>query len=196
MTYDDNFDTWVDQWDKAVKSGLFDEPNKQEPPKVNSQTTQSNFFGQTNYNTESKPSEPDTKYWNDVYKLSKEYGNDPNALDDYLNGDLLQEETQVDTKQFNKSMAYSPNPVRPSSVGKDQDIRNPVSVGATYDVADLEGLNNLKLKLHDLLSKLNSMEGRSLPGSPKLESQINALQRQIDELSDGLSKGIPSSQGD
>jgi len=190
----EQFDTWCNQWEEAMKKGTFETPNQ--GPNVSVQTADSNFFGMVNHNPSDSPKEPDTKYWSDVYSLSKEYGSDSQMLDDYLSGDLIQEEVAVDKKAFVKTMASSPNPIRPASVGMDQDVNSPLSVGATYDVPDLQNLETLKTKLHDLLVKLNSMEGKSQSGSPKLESQIQSLQKQIDELSDNLSRGIPSQLGD
>lgn len=192
----DKFDTWCDQWEKAMKNGTFEAPPAAKS--VNRQTANTNFFGVTNHNPSDKPSDPDGKYWNDLYSLSHEYASDSRVLDDYLSGDLqvMQEEVVVDVKKYTHSLANTPNPIRPNSVGMDQDIKNPISLGATYDVGDLEGLETLKTKLHNLLVKLNSMEGRSQTGSTKLESQIQSLQKQIDELSDNLCKSIPSQVGD
>jgi len=105
--------------------------------------------------------------------------------DDVLSGDLIQE--KLDHKSVGQAIMDSPNPIQPTSVGVDQDIKNPNSMSATYSVGDLERLEGLKLKLHGLLDKLNTMEGLG-KSATKLESQITSLNKQIDDLSDSLSK--------
>ena len=186
---DDQFLTWCDQWEKALDQGVFEDPDKglEVCPKNGTE----NFFG---FITEEKAvtsiREVDAQYWNDLYNLTKYYGPEA-ATNNYT------EEIALDIKKYAKAMSGTANPIRPASVGKDQDLTNPISMGATYDVADLQSLETLKTKLHDLLVKLNSMEGRSQTGSTKLESQIKSLQDQIDELSDNLTRtGIPSQIGD
>lgn len=109
--------------------------------------------------------------------------------------ELIQEEVKVNPKDMAKAMVNSPNPIKPHTMGMDQDMTDPVSMGATYDVADLEQLNDLKVKLHGLLDKLNTMHGFG-EATSKLESKIAEVQKQIDEISNGLSKGVPSQQGD
>ena len=191
MNQYDDFEKWVDQWDAALKTGAFDTPKNQ--PMPSAQSAPESFFGIRQSAPSADVKSDDARYWSDVYKLSRDFRDD-----DYLGGEdheVIQEEVAVDTKKMAKSLSNSPNPIRPSSIGMDQDIRNPLSVGATYDVSDLTNLEALKVKLHGLLDKLNAMEGRGQSGA-KLESQIQSLQRQIDEFSDNLATSVPSQQGD
>ncbi|RDJ35287.1 MAG: hypothetical protein DWQ19_10760 [Crenarchaeota archaeon] len=195
----DQFDQWVDQWDKAQEEGIFEKPETPHTPSA--QSADSSFFGYTNnLNADSSIEEPDAHYWDSVYELSKDCGVEERKLDDDphaddLDGDLIQEDIDVDPKYMADSMLKSANPVRPSSVGKDQDVSSPVSVGATYDVSDLEQLEKVKTKLHNLIGKLNGMEavGKS---DAKLEQQIASLSKQLDEISDSLNRSVPSQQGD
>ncbi len=198
MTQDkqDQFDQWVDQWDDAQKKGIFDEPeksNSKSPKKVGS------FFG---LQQEPLPdaSAHDAEYWDKVYELSNDYGSPVSDLDDdphadHLEGDLIQEDVKVDAKDMAGAMRNSPNPIRPASMGKDQELDNPVSIGATYDVGDLEELEKVKLKLHSLIDKLNGLEANG-QANGKLEQQIATLSKQIDEMSDNLNRNLPNQQGD
>jgi hypothetical protein len=195
----DQFNQWQADWEKALEDGVFDDPNK--APVPSSQAGSSSFFGYNNSpEAQEKVKEPDGAYWDSVYELSKLYSTDDRNLDhdphaDHLEGDLMQEEVEVDVKKMANSMIQSPNPIRANSFGKDQDLTNPISTGATYDIADLESLEKVKLKLHGLIDKLNGLEGNG-QGGGKLEQQIAALSKQIDEMSDNLNRGVPSNQGD
>ena len=191
-----DFEKWQSQWDAALKTDAFKD---KKPANPSAATGFTDFFGVTNSQSTEGNNIPDTEYWNNLYGLSKDYAPEENRLDaphddDHLEGDLIQE-FEVEPKTMAKAMASSPNPIKPSSIGMDQDVKNPVSVGGTYDVGDIQNLENLKVKLHNLLHKLSSIEGLADTNS-KLESQIQSLQKQIDEISDGLSHGVPSHQGD
>jgi hypothetical protein len=192
-----DFEKWQDQWDDALKTDAFKD---QKPAAPSAATGFTDFFGMSSDKSSDKANVSDTEYWNNLYGLSKEYAPDENDLgnqydDDHLEGDLMQEDVKVDPKTMARAMASSANPIKPSSIGIDQDVKNPVSLGSTYDISDLQNLESLKVKLHGLLDKLNGLEGLA-DTSAKLESQIVSLQKQIDEISDGLSQGIPSHQGD
>lgn len=195
----DQFNQWVDQWDKAQEEGIFDDGNP--TPVPSSQTGNSSFFGYTNDNSTDQVKEFDAAYWDSVYALSKTYSpDDDRQLDDdphadHLSGELIQEDFEVDAKHMANTMLKSPNPIRPSSIGKDTDVHNPVSMGATYDVTDIEELEKVKIKLHGLIDKLNSLNGHG-QSNAKLEQQIAALSKQIDEMSDNLNRCVPNPQGD
>lgn len=172
---EDNFEKWVSQWDAAQQKGIFDAPKKDHVPSANNR--QGSFFGGLAQNAPSEevPQE-DTDSWNSIYRGSRDYGKELD-LDGYE--EVIQEETAVETKK------KSANPITAASLGMDQDVKNPASVGATYDIDQLQNLEGLKLKLHNLLSKLNDFEGRG-ESAAKFESKIQSLQKQIDELSSSL----------
>lgn len=206
FNYDD-LEDWVQKWDKANEDGVFGKSDNA-PPIVSKQSQTQNFFGvrQQNYDADqdiehdedneyASLNECDSKYWSDLYELTKRYGRDSSVVSDYLGG-KLNESVSVDKKDYADSLVSSANPVRPSTVGNDKSLNDPVAMGSTYDVADLQKLDALKVKLHDLIGKLNGFDaiGSSVT---KLESQIDSLQKQIDEMSNGFGKsGIPSQQGD
>jgi len=175
MTYlDDNYLKWCDQWEAAQKSGLFEAPKKDHVPSAALEPE--SFFGGFKKNAPSETvKDADGKYWNDLYRLSRDYGNSTDTLDDYLNGDLMQE-------TVTEKAPKAPNPVTRATVGKDQ---NAAAVGVHYDVDNFQGLESLKLKLHGLLDKLNGMDSKG-ESTTKLETQIVALEKQIDELSNNI----------
>lgn len=170
----DNFEKWQTQWDAALEKGIFDTPKKDHVPSA--QKNPESFFGtQKNSPSEEVP-QTDSEFWRDIYRNSREYGTqcDLDGRDD-----SMIQESSVAAPLGPKTA----NPVRVNTLGMDQDVKN---VGSTYDVADLQNLENLKVKLHGLLDKLNGLEGKG-QGAGKLESQIQSLQKQIDEFSDNLS---------
>lgn len=176
----DDFDKWVSQWDAANQNGTFEAPAKAHMPST--QTAPEGFFGtRLNSPSETVP-QSDIDYWRDVYSNSRDFMAEPD-LDDSV---LQENKAPKKVIKENKAPYKAPNPILTSTLGMDQDVKNPSSVGSTFGVTDLESLENLKLKLHGLLDKLNGFEAAS-QGVTKLESQIQSLQKQIDELSDSLS---------
>lgn len=183
----DQFDQWVDMWAKANDDGIFEKT----PDIVPNQTADVSFFGPTDTHSTPTLRDADVKYWSDIYDMSKYNdgsGEDPTML------------TEQDDKKVTdsvKAMAQSPNPIRAGSVGMDQAMDNK-SLGVTFTPQDIESLAEMKVKLHGLKDKLNTMESKGQSGG-KLESQINGLQEKIDELSDSLGRAFPGAvlpQGD
>ncbi len=173
---------WADMIEKAEKEGVFDDGPDE--PSVGQQTSDSSFFGLQNTNASEEPSEKDVMRWNQVYDLSQ--GNS-NVISEELS---KKEKGDAATK-----IAQTPNPIRQSSVGKDQDL-DPRPLGQTYTDEELNKLGELKIKLHDLEDKINAYEGNAETGG-KLDSQIEGLKKQIDDLSDSLGQGLEISyQGD
>jgi hypothetical protein len=74
-----------------------------------------------------------------------------------------------------------PNPIRKSTEGKDQDL-GALQVGSTFSNEDLEELEEMKKKLHDLGSKAAEMENKDY------STQISAMIKKIDDLSDKLGR--------
>jgi len=112
------------------------------------------------------------------------------------NPELLQEDNK-DAGNVAASIAQSPNPVRQSTAGKDQELE-PGPLGLTFSEKDIEDLSELKIKLHNLQDKLNTFEGRG-ENSTKFESQINSVKDKIEELSTAMTQAFPysiSPQGD
>jgi len=191
FNYED-LEDWTNKWDKALADGIFEKPEG--PPIISKQTHSQDYFNMSHEDhdehDENAPiNECDTKYWSDLYKLTKRYGREATVTD------VIKESIAVDKKSYTDALAGSPNPVRPSSVGKDTGNDNPLNTGATYDVADFQKLEDLKLKLHGLIDKLNGFDTKS-SSVTKLEGQIESLKKKIDEMSDGFSKSVPSQQGD
>lgn len=198
---------WADKWQKAVEEGIFEKPEGQAPV-ISKQTNKSDYFNmnididhssnnQDNYeeDTENNSLNEDAKYWSKLFKMTNRWKRPSESSIKGPTSKVIKENLAVDTKSFTKDMVSSPNPIRPSSVGKDNGDGNPAAFGTTYGVNELEKLEDLKIKLHNLIDKLNGFDVNGQSGS-KLENQIQSVKKQIDEISDGLSKSFPSQQGD
>lgn len=162
---------WLDQW-KTAQSNGFDKPSS--PRHIPSEKIyETNLFGMNISNKENKKvavKDCDAKYWKEVYSLSKKYG--AGAVDELLNRPLREE------------VALDAAPVQ-------QKLSKPeLSPVDSPEVKELNDLEKLKIKLHDLLDRLNTMDSEN-KSTTKLESQIEALHKQIDELTVCLSTDEP-----
>jgi hypothetical protein len=178
---DSEFSKWVQQWDDAQSKGIFKDDTPQLPD-LNKQSSDNSYFGMCNsHSTDDIPTN-DSEYWRQVLAAS-----DPEFKEEMLN------ENNKKLGDMAKAIAQSPNPVRPHSLGKDQDL-TPQSLGLTYSEQDVEELAGLKLQLHALQDKLNTFECRGQNGK-KFESQIQSLQKKIDELSTAMTQAFPNALG-
>jgi hypothetical protein len=174
----DNIDKWADMWDKAQADGIF--PEAPEPQTVSPYTADDSFFGLQTTNPTEAPASPDTDYWNNLHQM-----NEPRKEE------LLRDATDLGqswTDPKTKGKKYPPNPVKVDSGGKDQKLK-PKQLGVTFDEEDIEKVIEIKSKLHDLGSKLAADPHE---GNKKIESQIETLKKQLDELSSAMGYGIPN----
>jgi hypothetical protein len=196
---------WADQYQKAVEEGIFDKPDL--GPSVSKQNQKTDFFNMNididhtdnnqdnDQDTETNALNEDAKCWSELFKLTNRWKRPSEGTIKQPSTKVIKENLSIDTKSYTKDMASSANPIRPSSLGKDNGDGNPAAFGTTYGVNELEKLEDLKVKLHNLIDKLNGFDVSGQNGN-KLENQIQSMKKQIDEISDGLSKSFPSQQGD
>jgi predicted transcriptional regulator len=157
----DDFDNWVDKWDKALQSDIFKDAPK--PPSTSKHTSDDSFFGLQQSNQTDSIQSSDSEYWRAI-----------NAVAD----------GGVDMQRIDEADAISvnlPNPIRKSTEGKDQDLE-PNSLGLTFTEDDIKKLEEMKIKLHELQSKIAAMDEKDY------SSQINAMISKIDELSDKMGR--------
>jgi hypothetical protein len=178
--YKDSIDDWTSKWEKALEQGIFPDEPKSVP---SSQTADSSFFGASDTHPSDEIKDTDASYWGMVHQRA-EY---PSEM---AHGVLSEEKTNV--KEIVNKVLKSPNPIRQASTGKDTAMENK-PLGKTYDDADLDKVAKLKEKLHGLQDKLAAAEGKGSSGK-KLESQIDALMKQIDDASDALGQGDEMTQ--
>ena len=155
----DDFDNWVDKWDKALQSDIFKDAPK--PPSTSKHTSDDSFFGLQQSNQTDSIQSSDSEYWRAI-----------NAVAD----------GGVDMQRIDEADAISvslPNPIRKSTEGKDQDLE-PNSLGLTFTEDDIKKLEEMKIKLHELQSKIAAMDEKDY------SSQISAMISKIDELSDKM----------
>lgn len=160
-----DFDDLVGKWDAALAKGIF-KPSET-PPSTAQNTADHSFFGLRQDNHTDSIDASDSAYWNAINSVA-DGGVDFQRLD----------EGDVGTAPLANP---NPNPVRRETEGKDQDME-PRQLGVTFDEKDILDLDEMKKKLHELESKVASMDG----DGPK--SQIAAMIKRIDDLSDKLGK--------
>lgn len=163
------FDNWVDMWEKAQASGVFD--NAPKPACPSRQTADVSFFGASEANPTEGPSDFDAQYWNQIYSLSN--GEEPEMLHEDRNPN-----------------PHQPNPVDVASFGTDQDMK-PAPLGMTFDEEDLKKLEGMKMQLHELGDKLAGAMGKG-DNFKKFETKIASLTKQIDELSSSMTRPYPA----
>lgn len=204
------FDDWCDMWEKAQGDGTFENAPKPPPARGGS-----SFFGVHSSGPEADmpPAEADTEYWSQVYQRSNNAGDSP----DVAYPEFLQEqkkpvekvsrkcrepvkkkkhkplpETVSESKKtlgdVAKAQLKSPNPIYYYSAGKDQE---PHVTPNFSDGPGLKGLVDLKMQMHTLEGKLNTMLGHGKPDRQvaKLEQELRKLRDRLDELSDSLHGG-------
>ena len=200
------FDDWVDMWEKAQSDGTFKDAPKPPPARGGGNS----FFGvhSSSPDADLPPSEADTEYWNQVYQRSNNAGDAP----DIASPEMLQEQkkpvekkpeeprrkkkrpqplceskddTDAEIGRIAKAQGRSPNPVWHYTVGKDQE---PHITPNWSDGDKLNDLIDLKVKLHALEGKLNTMIGAGKPDRQvrQIESELRKLRTRLDELSDSL----------
>lgn len=155
----ETFDNWVDQWDKALKSDIFKDAPK--PAVTSKQTSDDSFFGLQQTNPTPEINSTDVQYWNAI-----------NSVAD--GGVEMQRLDETDAISINL-----PNPVRNSTEGKDQDLTDK-ALSVTFNVEDIENLEELKIKLYELESKAAKMDDKNY------EKQIKSIIKEIDELSNKM----------
>jgi hypothetical protein len=204
------FDDWVAQWEKAQSDGTFE--NAPKPPVQNNNS----FFGM-NYSTEDSdlpPGDADTQYWNQVYQRSDHSGQAPDiaAPEEMLTETkkkpvekkpeppkkkvkplperrpLNEEAVDPNIKKIVKGNQNSPNPIYYYSAGKDQE---PHVTPNFTDGPKMRELIDLKLKVHALEGKVNTMIGEGKPDTQvdKVERELRKIREKLDELSDTLNGG-------
>jgi len=172
-------------WDDALEKGIFkDAPKPAQPRNLDAEDAfGTDFFGQNRspeYDGDEPLNEVDTKYWARISKMADPTG----KYVDPLAG--LNEETVPTKDEIKKSVntaANTHNPIQTPSVGKDQNV----VVTQNWGVGGKEHfqLEELKVRLEKLESKLNAIESRGESGK-EAQSKIDSLKKQIDDLSDSL----------
>lgn len=158
----DDFDNWVDKWDKAVSSGIFKDAPK--PPSTAPQTSDVSFFGPRNDNPTDSIDPTSAQYWNAINSVA-DGGVEMQRLDEVVAVSTLAKD--------------SPNPVRRGTEGKDQDL-SPHSLSLTFNEKDIKDLEEMKLKLYELETKMAKMDDKDYA------SQIKAIVEKIDDLSNKM----------
>ncbi len=201
MDYMDQLNHWADMYEKAQADGVFQSTPK--PPQMNTQTGSTSFFGLVNTEPTEEVSDVDAKYWSQVYERTVErcspFGSIAGEIevlhedgdgDGDGDGDIAEAPIAEDKSyvaDVAQSMLDSPNPVHPSSVGKDQELTVTPNWGTVEDdsVDSLVEIEKLKKNLYDLECKLSGPDGLK-ESAPKIDKQLETMKKKIDDLSNRL----------
>ena len=159
----DDFDGWVDKWDKALKADIFKDAPKL--PSTAPHTSDDSFFGIQQSNPSDSISSSDASYWKAISSVA-DGGVDMQRIDESDMG-------------VSPLAGDGPNPVRRETEGKDQQM-DARPLGLTFDEEDIKSLEDMKVKLHELENKIASMDERDYG------SQVKAMIDKIDELSNKM----------
>ena len=202
MDTKDNFDKWVDQWEKAQADGIFKDASKPIVPTENKQVD--DFFGNHRPNNGTRLQDVDAEYWNSVYRMSSHMGSAPDIIHDSTiqsddpvtisedapvgnkNDFELAPTTKPDGKSSSKitdDLGGLANPAHTSTRGKDANNRVTPDWAGGKEVIELHKMKEQLQKLEDKVAADPSLQNK---GTKKLLSQIDSLWEKIDELSDTL----------
>jgi hypothetical protein len=186
---DKALENWVDKWEKAMEKDEFKSKEKPKP-------AVEDYYG--NWKPSSQPTTKfqncDTKYWENVYRMSK--GEKPKVVtedSEPLGDKSLGKQREVPDKAELSTKAAelgnTANPVYPDSRGVDQRKK---TTPEWADGKKLRELVDMKDNLYKLEVRLNSNPkfGAYGPDSPeikKIQDQIEGLREKIDQLSNSIS---------
>jgi hypothetical protein len=172
MQDNNQFNNWVDQWDKALKDGIFKDIPKEEIKISNNEPSKESFFGDLNINQNSAPSKEEVEYWNDVNNYSE---------------DVVLNEEKAKIKELAKNTTKSGNSanhVDVNTVGSDSKHHHKKGFATNVSI-------NKLIELKDKLYKLeNDCFTKEALGKDykKVEKEIEKLHSIIDEISDELNQ--------
>lgn len=196
--YMDDLNAWADQYQSAIDHGVFEDAPK--PASPSPQTADTSFFGPVDSDPTDGPTDADAEYWQRLHEASAGMGGYVDPFEAFKKSQKAKAETEIqlentgdvksDSAKIAQAIAQSPNPVKPGSIGMDQDIHDPGSLGQTFSTEQLTQLAELKVQLHDLENKLNAfdVEGKAVRG---LEGKISGLKSRINNMSDEMGHSLP-----
>jgi len=170
---DNEFNSWVGQWEKAQADGIFNNIEEDKPLNVECpKNSKESFFGNLEINNQSEPSQSDIDYWNDV--------------NNYTESEILNEskkESKKEKKQKVNKIVNSPNPIQVDTTGKDTD-----KFKKTFLDDSINKIASLKDKMYKLENEILTKEALGKEYK-KAEKALKKIKKLIDELSDSLAPG-------
>jgi hypothetical protein len=171
---EDQFDKWTQQWDKALKDGVFPPTKPAEP------VGKSNFFGQTQVDdSKLDPEDKEVSYWNDIahYSESESY--------ELLTEAKKKKVVDKDVAEKAKKVAKSSNPVDYTNLGKDAKNVPTEDWGSGENI---NKLTELKKKLFDLEVKFLSKHavGNNEKEVDSAKKEMEEVSKMIDDISDKM----------
>jgi len=167
----DSLSDWEAKWEKAQADGVF----KDAPGFKNKNThIAPQFYSPIENGDVQGMDDIDAAYWASTPK---------NGYVDPLENAMLHENVVRVKKEGREALSTphgelkpTPNPIKPSSIGKDQEYN-----AAIFDVKEFETLEKAKIELHELEDKIAALiDGKDL------QSKVADLKKKIDDLSNVL----------
>lgn len=159
---------WQSIWD-TVSEKMREEPARPLKPEA-PETFESEMLA------EHRRAKNETLHWIDTYRLAQDV--------DRIFGKF--NENKEEFGKTAEAMAKSPNPIHPTSVGADQDLR------VTPNFSDgpiLRQLSDLKIKIESLERDVhNSFVKKSESEENKLQKEVDSIRNKIIELSNQLAR--------
>lgn len=177
----DQFDKWVDMWDKVSAEFAAESAESKQQAKAKAVSTHS-YFGMQSVTPDEEPSDAkmltESDHFREIYYRSLK-----------VNKMLNEEEENADFQTSGPGKTkFTQNPVHFASHGQDQSPspNEPVRVTPNFtDGPQLQELNDLKIKLEKLESTLLAADIKG-EGKSDYKSQLDQLRKKIDKLSDSL----------
>lgn len=217
----EEFDKLCDLWDNAQQQGIFKSASVDQSPKSDffgnfNVEEKSLDYDKANYwsdvvsrsgemfpdettvlmEAQKKAEKVTAKKGNKVEKKAGQYQVDGGKPLNDLVKTSLEGAGKLSKKAKAKTLANTPNPVYPDTVGPDTvDKQNRVRVTAGLAVHPLFGkLEKLKKDLYDLEVKMNTAMGLDNKKAKSLEKQFNSLRNQIEKISNQMGGDFKSAQ--
>jgi hypothetical protein len=208
---DAELEKWMDIWEKSQEKNIFPPEPKQD---INPQVYQTDYFGNICKGDKDTVvlNDCDAKYWSQVYHLSKRGNDTPDILHEQTSkingigteeplasapqGKLREVPSRSDLGVKGAELGNTANPIEHPSRGDDSRTH------VTPEWADGKGLRELvymKHNLYNLEVKINSNPkfgayGEEAPEIKKIQTQIDELNHNIDELANSLSPTFMSDE--
>ena len=175
-----DYENYLDKWDKAQKSGVFDDAEK--PANPDSRNEPQDFLSSTHRASPSDEINTE-KYWARLHNAARRGAKPSDVTEE--DEDEQEEDGSGRLDEDDQEVSVNPNPVHWWTLGKDQDL---VAASVGLSGIDFLRLEQMKKDLHEMISKVNEADARGNSGQAKsVMTKIKSLKDRIDDLSDTLS---------
>lgn len=170
---DDQFNTWVNKWEKALADGVFDNIEKEKSVDIQMpKNSKESFFGNLEINTEFNPNQGDVDYWNDI--------NNYTESETVLNESTKEKKKEERNKKVEK-IANLVNPTNIDTINKDTN-----KIKELASNKNLDKLAELKNKFYELENEILTKETLGKDYT-QAEKSLKKIKKLIDQISSSIS---------